>query len=72
MNIQPMLWEVAGMMMACDCPTCAERGFVVEAPDGRGRRCHVCGWLMRRLEDEEKAAEWAAECEEFGCHGDDE
>lgn len=45
------------MLAVCDCPTCPERGVIDEMPGDH--RCPVCGWLVRRLveEDEEEEAE---------------
>lgn len=44
------------IVYACDCPTCPERGFVVEVTGVTvGRRCPVCGWLMRHLDADEEA-----------------
>lgn len=40
-------------VLACDCPTCPDRGVVLESTgDGRGQRCRVCGWLLRHLDDD--------------------
>lgn len=42
-------------MAACDCPTCPDRGLVVQVADGPNQRCRVCGWLLRILPERQPA-----------------